>query len=294
MKKSIKYVVVLCMLVVMLMPTTAFAAEKPCLENLGQVGLKINTMRIQDLCSKYMPNLKDCLDLQALKKACSKLGNVQMGTDCNLTKVPAAAQAKKDCAPNAAAEPTKTKAPEKSAAPAPAKPVTPAAPEKPAAPAPAKPEAPATPEKPAAPATTQKPAAPAESNAAAGSYELQVVDLVNKERAAQGLPALKYNAELSKVAEAKAADLRDKNYFSHTSPTYGSPFDMMKAFGIKYTAAGENIAKGYMSPASVMDGWMNSPGHKANILNNSFTEIGVGYVSGNNGTGYWVQMFIRP
>jgi uncharacterized YkwD family protein len=278
MKKSIKYVVVLCMLVVMLMPTTAFAAEKPCLENLGQVGLKVNATMIQDLCSKYMPNLKNGLDLQALKDAYGKLGSVQSGKNCDFTKVPAAAQAQKNSAPKAAAKSKEPVAAEKPAAPVTQK----------------KPAAPATSEKPAAPAATQKPAAPAENNAAAGSYEMQVVDLLNKERAVQGLPALKYNAELSKVAEAKAADLRDKNYFSHTSPTYGSPFDMMKAFGIKYTAAGENIAKGYMNPESVMKGWMNSPGHKANILNSSFTEIGVGYVSGSNGTGYWVQMFIRP
>lgn len=164
----------------------------------------------------------------------------------------------------------------------------PAAPQKPTFPEPVK-----KPSKPAPSETTQKPAAPT-VNKAAGSYEAQVADLVNQERAAQGLPALKYNAELSKVAEAKAADLRDKNYFSHTSPTYGSPFDMMKSFGIRYTAAGENIAKGYTTPAAVMNGWMNSPGHKANILNSSFTEIGVGYVSGDNGAGYWVQMFIRP
>ena len=88
--------------------------------------------------------------------------------------------------------------------------------------------------------------------------------------------------------------MRDKNYFSHTSPTYGSPFDMMKSFGIKYRAAGENIAKGYRTPESVMDGWMNSPGHKANIMSPDFTEIGVGYVTDSRGTGYWVQMFIRP
>ncbi|MEJ1730779.1 CAP domain-containing protein, partial [Escherichia coli] len=95
-----------------------------------------------------------------------------------------------------------------------------------------------------APVAAEKPAAPA------GNYEAQVADLVNKERAAAGLVPLKYNAALAKVANAKAVDMRDKNYFSHTSPTYGSPFDMMKSFGIRYTAAGENIAKGYMNPTS--------------------------------------------
>jgi len=96
------------------------------------------------------------------------------------------------------------------------------------------------------------------------------------------------------VAEKKAEDLRDNHYFDHNSPVYGSPFDMMKQFGISYTAAGENIAKGQRTPAEVMNGWMNSSGHRANILNSNFTEIGVGYVTDENGTGYWVQHFIRP
>ncbi len=117
---------------------------------------------------------------------------------------------------------------------------------------------------------------------------------MNKERAAQGLTALKYNANLSEVAKLKALDMKEKNYFSHTSPTYGSPFDMMRSMGIKYTSAGENIAKGYRTPDAVMKGWMNSPGHKANILNSNFTEIGIGYVTDSSGAGYWVQMFIRP
>lgn len=127
-----------------------------------------------------------------------------------------------------------------------------------------------------------------------GAYQQQVVDLVNKERAAVGLPALKVNNKLASVAEKKAEDMRDRNYFSHTSPTYGSPFDMMRQFGVSYSSAGENIAKGQKSPQSVMNGWMNSQGHKDNILNSSYTEIGVGYVTDSNGNTYWVQMFIRP
>lgn len=146
-----------------------------------------------------------------------------------------------------------------------------------------------------APATTaakQSTAAPVSANI--GAYEQQVVDLVNQERAAAGLPALKVNAKLAGVAEKKAEDLRDNNYFAHQSPTYGSPFDMMKQFGISYTSAGENIAKGQKTPADVMNGWMNSEGHRANILNSSYTEIGVGYVTDSKGTTYWVQHFIRP
>jgi uncharacterized protein YkwD len=83
--------------------------------------------------------------------------------------------------------------------------------------------------------------------------------------------------------------MRDNKYFSHTSPTYGSPFRMMKSFGITYRSAGENIARGQATPQAVVNAWMNSSGHRANILNSSFTHIGVGYAE--NGR-YWTQMFI--
>lgn len=121
------------------------------------------------------------------------------------------------------------------------------------------------------------------------SYEQQVIDLVNNIRVQNGLSRLKANWELSRVARYKSQDMHDKNYFSHTSPTYGSPFEMMRAFGISYRTAGENIAKGYTTPQAVVNGWMNSPGHRANILNSAFTQIGVGYVSSGY---YWTQMFI--
>ena len=120
--------------------------------------------------------------------------------------------------------------------------------------------------------------------------EEQVVNLVNKERAKEGLAPLAIDWELARVAKHKSQDMHDKNYFSHTSPTYGSPFDMMKSFGISYKAAGENIAKGQTSAAQVMEGWMNSPGHRANIMDAKYTHIGVGYVKEGN---YWTQMFIK-
>ncbi|MBW9149652.1 LysM peptidoglycan-binding domain-containing protein [Clostridium sp. CM028] len=122
--------------------------------------------------------------------------------------------------------------------------------------------------------------------------EKDVVILVNQERAKQGLAPLKDNWELSRVARYKSQDMADKNYFSHTSPTYGSPFDMMKNFGITYKSGGENIAMGQQTAASVMSSWMNSPGHKANILSKNFTEIGVGTARDKNGTIYWTQQFI--
>lgn len=120
-------------------------------------------------------------------------------------------------------------------------------------------------------------------------YESEVVRLVNVERAKYGLEPLTMNWELSRVARYKSQDMHDKGYFSHTSPTYGSPFTMMSNFGISYRTAGENIAMGYSTPQAVVNGWMNSAGHRANILNGSFTEIGVGYVASGN---YWTQMFI--
>lgn len=119
------------------------------------------------------------------------------------------------------------------------------------------------------------------------TYVKQIVTLVNKERAAAGLSPVAGLDSLHKVAAAKATDMRKNNYFSHTSPTYGSPFEMMKSFGITYKAAGENIAKGQKTPEEVMKAWMNSAGHRANILNPNFNYIGVGY--DNN---YWVQEFI--
>ena len=125
-------------------------------------------------------------------------------------------------------------------------------------------------------------------NEKADSFEREVVRLVNIERRKNGLSELKYNWQLCRVARYKSEDMRDKGYFSHTSPTYGSPFQMIKNFGISYRTAGENIAKGQTSPEAVVKAWMNSSGHRANILNPSFTEIGVGYASGN----YWTQMFI--
>ncbi|MFF5996373.1 SafA/ExsA family spore coat assembly protein [Lysinibacillus sp. KU-BSD001] len=122
------------------------------------------------------------------------------------------------------------------------------------------------------------------------SVEEEVVRLVNVERAKEGLAPLSIDWELSRVAKYKSQDMHDKNYFSHTSPTYGSPFDMMKQFGISYKSAGENIAKGQTSAAQVVNDWMNSPGHRANIMNTSYTHIGIGYVADGH---YWTQMFIK-
>lgn len=121
------------------------------------------------------------------------------------------------------------------------------------------------------------------------SYESEVVRLVNEIRVKNGLKTLKENWELSRVARYKSQDMKDNNYFSHTSPVYGSPFTMIKNFGISFRSAAENIAKGQSTPQAVVNSWMNSSGHRANILNSSYTEIGVGYVASGR---YWTQMFI--
>ena len=81
-------------------------------------------------------------------------------------------------------------------------------------------------------------------------------------------------------------------YFDHRSPTYGTPFEMLQKFGVSYKSAGENIAAGQKTPEQVMESWMNSSGHRANILNKSYTELGVGFYSGGSYDTYWVQLFI--
>jgi len=140
---------------------------------------------------------------------------------------------------------------------------------------------------PAAPAPKQ--AAPAPATGDVGQFVQQVIDLTNAQRSKNGLPALKADSQLSSVAQKKSADMAQNNYFSHTSPTYGSPFDMMRDFGVTYKSAGENIAQGQRSPQEVVNAWMNSEGHRKNILSANFTHIGVGYEKSGN---HWTQMFI--
>lgn len=123
------------------------------------------------------------------------------------------------------------------------------------------------------------------------AFEVKVVQLVNVERQKVGHDPLTEDKLLDKGATTKAADMRDKGYFKHSSPTYGSPFVMMKNLGVKYNAAGENIASGYKTPEAVVAGWMRSPGHRANILSTKYHKIGVGYAKGGWSGAYWVQWF---
>lgn len=170
------------------------------------------------------------------------------------------------------------------------KPTTPETP--PVVEKPTTPEAPPVEEKPATPVTPPVANEPVNDNkneVKVSAVIQQVVDLTNQERAKAGLKPLKIDAKLSQSAQAKSQDMKNKNYFSHTSPTYGSPFDQMKSNGITYKTAGENIAMGQRTAAEVMDAWMKSPGHRENILNPAYTHIGVGL---SDSGFYWTQQFI--
>ncbi|WP_336789293.1 CAP domain-containing protein [Paenibacillus sp. MMO-177] len=129
-----------------------------------------------------------------------------------------------------------------------------------------------------------------------GSFEDEGLALVNQAREAAGLQPLIRLEALFETAEAKALDMRENHYFDHLSPAYGTPGQMLTQFGVEWTAYGENIAAGQRTPAAVMEAWMNSPGHRANILSPKFTHLGVGYAPGTMNSRYrtyWVQEFVR-
>ena len=123
------------------------------------------------------------------------------------------------------------------------------------------------------------------------SDEKEVFDLINSKRTSNGLQALKIDYEVQRVARIKAQDMVDNNYFAHESPTYGTPFNMLNSFKISYKTAGENIA-GNSSNSAAVTAWMNSSGHKANILNSNFNYTGVGVVKSNKYGKVYVQIFI--
>ena len=134
------------------------------------------------------------------------------------------------------------------------------------------------------------------ATATQSDFAAQVVALTNKERATAGCSALTVNATLTSVALAHSVDMAKNNYFAHDSQNGDSPFDRMEAAGYQFSTAAENIAAGYPTPDDVVTGWMNSAGHRANILNCSLTQIGVGYATSTTsdfGT-YWTQDFGTP
>ena len=120
----------------------------------------------------------------------------------------------------------------------------------------------------------------------ASQYELKVLELVNNERIKNGLGKLELKEDLSTVARNHSMDMAKNNYFSHTNLKGQTPFDRLKSAGISYSYAGENIASGQTTPEAVVNAWMNSEGHRKNILNSNFTKIGIGYYNR-----YWTQVF---
>lgn len=149
--------------------------------------------------------------------------------------------------------------------------------------------------KPSTPTTTtpstSSPTTPTPSTTGLAAEESKMVSLVNQARMGQGLSPLSVNSQLTTLARQKSQDMVKNNYFSHTSPTYGSPFQMMKNAGITYSTAGENIA-GAQTTEAAHQNLMNSEGHRANILNPKFTEIGIGIASGSVYGNIFTQMFI--
>jgi uncharacterized protein YkwD len=145
---------------------------------------------------------------------------------------------------------------------------------------------------PAPPAPRPTTAAPAPS----GGVTAQVVSLTNAERAKAGCGALAVDATLTAVAQAHSQDMATHNYFDHNSQDGRTPFDRMTAAGYRYSTAAENIAAGQRTAQDVMTGWMNSPGHRANILNCALKEIGVGYATASSSQYgvYWTQDFGTP
>lgn len=121
--------------------------------------------------------------------------------------------------------------------------------------------------------------------------ERAMLDLVNEARSKAGTTPLAFDAELLKVARLKADDMAQNNYFAHQSPKYGSPFDMMRTYGITFKTAGENIA-GNQTIQGAFNAWMNSEGHKKNILNPKFNLSGIGIVSSKSFGKIFVQQFI--
>jgi uncharacterized protein YkwD len=119
----------------------------------------------------------------------------------------------------------------------------------------------------------------------------EVIELTNAERVRAGLPPLGADLPLTTAAQAHSADMVARDFYAHTSPDGSRPWDRAAAAGCARRTIGENIACGQRSPAEVVRGWMNSPGHRANILGRDFTHIGIGLVGGGRTGTYWTQLF---
>ena len=178
--------------------------------------------------------------------------------------------------------------------------ICPETPEMPEAPeAPEEPEMPDVPEEPEMPEAPQMPETPESpetetpddniSESEVHPYVTQILNLVNEERAKAGLSALTLDMNITAAATVRAKEI--KQSFSHTRPNGSSFSTALTEQGVTYRGSGENIAWGQKSPEQVMNGWMNSDGHRANILNKNYKNLGVGYYQDENGVNYWVQLF---
>lgn len=125
------------------------------------------------------------------------------------------------------------------------------------------------------------------------SEKKDIIKMVNKVRIEKNLPVLKENKKLNILADKKAKIMAKENNLSHTAGGYNSFSDLVKEANIEYLAVGENIARNWKTPDNVMKAWLNSSGHRANILNKKFTQIGVGKAINSKGDIYWVQLFIK-
>ena len=238
-------------------------------QNISNVPSRIQVKQVE---------LNSTLDKQMLEKLYAQLSAAGIKLPADTTSAQKPEEAKPVAEKPAASAPV--------AKPVAEKPTTSAPVAKPVAQKPA-------PTAPAAKPVAEKPAPTTPAKQEAGSIstiEKQVLTLTNQERAKGGLKPLATDSALMGTARAKSADMSNNNYFSHTSPTLGSPFDQMKAKGIQYKTAAENIAMGQRTAEEVVKGWMESPGHRANIMNGNLTHIGIGYDAQGH---YWTQQFIQ-
>ncbi|MCD7979841.1 MAG: CAP domain-containing protein [Fusobacterium sp.] len=127
----------------------------------------------------------------------------------------------------------------------------------------------------------------------AENYQNKILKYVNQERKNKKLAPLVMNEKLNKIAVKKADDMAKDEKLSHNSKNFGATFNLIKNENIKYKSAGENIAKWHDTPEFVMERWMQSKGHRDNILNKNYNEIGIGKAVDKNGKNYWVQIFIE-
>ena len=239
-------------------------------------------------------NIQSTADIESLKDTLSKMGvQFDTGNGCGsfedvINDYIAESSGGNSCNKNNKNCNTGSKCPNKSETSA--APETPVVPETPKATQAPKPTKAPTPKPTEAPKTTQAPKATAapSTDSSASSYAYQVVDLVNQERAKYGLSALSVDTTLMSAAQKRA--IETVTSFSHTRPNGSSFSSVLSEYNYSYRSAGENIAYGQKTPQEVVNAWMNSSGHRANILNSKYTKIGVGcYKSGS--TYYWSQLF---